>query len=92
MTRMSTPSFSRWVAKLWRSVCGPTRLAMSAARAALPELPERAAAVLHFDPATALAAQENAEVLGAVERDLKHGGGRLSTDPLRHHFERALGR
>jgi hypothetical protein len=23
---------------------------------------------------------------------LKHGGGRLSTDPLRHHFERALGR
>jgi len=23
---------------------------------------------------------------------LKHGGGRLDTDPLRHHFERALGR
>ena len=26
MTRISTPSSSRWVAKLWRSVCGPTRL------------------------------------------------------------------
>jgi glutamyl/glutaminyl-tRNA synthetase len=31
----------------------------------LDELPERAASVLHFDPAAALAAPENAEVLAA---------------------------
>ncbi len=31
----------------------------------LDELPERAAAVLHFDPAAAIAAPENAEVLSA---------------------------
>ncbi len=31
----------------------------------LDELPERAAAVLHFDPAAALAAPENADVLSA---------------------------
>src|SRR5712671_6930548 len=34
MTRISTPSSSRWVAKLWRSVCGLTRLVRPAARAA----------------------------------------------------------
>lgn len=34
MILMSVPSSSRWVAKRWRSVCGPTRLAMSAAWAA----------------------------------------------------------
>ena len=32
---VDVPSSSRWVAKLWRSVCGPTRLAMSAAWAAV---------------------------------------------------------
>jgi hypothetical protein len=34
MTRISTPSSSKCVAKLCRKVCGPTRLAMSAAAAA----------------------------------------------------------
>src|SRR6202521_3204682 len=34
MTRISTPSSRRWVAKLCRSVCGPTRLVISAACAA----------------------------------------------------------
>jgi hypothetical protein len=34
MIRMAVPSSRRWVAKLWCRVCGPTRLAMSAARAA----------------------------------------------------------
>ena len=34
---MSTPSSSRWVAKLWRSVCGPTRLVISAALGCLDD-------------------------------------------------------
>src|SRR5271168_5196444 len=34
MTLISTFCSSRWVAKLWRNVCGDTRLAIPAARAA----------------------------------------------------------
>src|ERR1700730_13394615 len=34
MTRMSVSCSSRWVAKLWRSVCGDTRFLPAAARAA----------------------------------------------------------
>jgi glutamyl-tRNA synthetase/nondiscriminating glutamyl-tRNA synthetase len=49
----------------------------------LDELPERAASVLHFDPATAIARPENAEVLAAPASStvLDAFAARIATEP-----------
>jgi glutamyl-tRNA synthetase/nondiscriminating glutamyl-tRNA synthetase len=52
-----TPELQRWLARVTASLVHSVNK--------LDELPERAASVLHFDPAAALAAPENAEVLAA---------------------------
>jgi glutamyl-tRNA synthetase/nondiscriminating glutamyl-tRNA synthetase len=53
-----TPQVKAWLARITASFAHSVNK--------LDELPERAAAVLHFDPAAAIAALENAEVLNAA--------------------------